>query len=333
MRISWQAVRDGISQRADWQRFFVGEGPSHEPVTLNRRRIFILPSREGLIFVLIVFAMLLAAINYRNGMIYLLTFLLAGLGVVAMLHTYRNMARLRFHAGRVEPVFAGETAQFSIQIHNPTDLDRYALSFLLNQHPDSAEVTADILARDAVFIHLGCHSQYRGSLPLGRFTVSSRYPLGLFRAWSYLDLAMIGVVYPAPGLPQPLPPNDAGARHESQARVAGVDDFYGLRGYVPEDSPRHVHWKAVARGQGMVTKEFTGGGSSERWLTWEQTEGLATEARLSLLCRWLLDAEHAGDSYGLRLPGVDIFPGQGESQLHECLHALAFFGDPRQGGR
>jgi len=328
MSMSWQAVREGISKRTDWQRFFVGEGPSREPITLDRRRIFILPSREGIIFVFIVIAMLLAAINYRNGMIYLLTFLLAGLGVVTMLHTYRNMAKLRFHAGRVEPVFAGETAQFSIQIHNSSNLDRYNLNFILKEHRDNSEVTADIPAQDAVFIHLDCHSQHRGSLRLGRFTVSSRFPLGLFRAWSYLDLDMHGVVYPRRGPVNPLPPNESGSRHESQARVAGVDDFYGLRSYVPEDSPRHVHWKAVARGQGMVTKEFTGGGSSERWLSWEQTEGLPKEERLSQLCRWLLDAESEGDTYGLRIPGKEIEPAQGESQLHECLTALAFFGQP-----
>lgn len=312
------------------QRFFHGEGPTRQPVTLNSRRVYILPTREGFIFALVVLAMLIAAINYRNGLLYLLTFLLAGLGVVAMLHTWRNLTGLTFLAGRVAPVFAGETARFQIQIRNHDRRDRLNLQLLPREHGDGVgKVSLDQPGADASLMDIPCPATRRGRLRLGRFTVSSRFPLGLFRAWAHLDLDMQALVYPRPGKPAPLPPPEPGPAKYDTQRGQGVDDFRSLREYVPQDSPRHVHWKAVARGQGMLTKEFSGEGASERWLSWDSLGNLGIESKLSQLCRWVLDADKAGEAYGLRLPGNEIAPGRGESHLHQCLRALALFRDAR----
>lgn len=312
------------------QRFFLGEGPTRQPVTLNSRRVYILPTREGFIFAFVVLAMLVAAINYRNGLLYLLTFLLAGLGVVAMLHTWRNLTGLNFRAGRVAPVFAGETARFQIQIRNPGHRDRLNLHMLPNEQGDGVSaVSLDQPGKDTTLMDLPCPTRRRGRLRLGRFTVSSRFPLGLFRAWAYLDLDMQALVYPRPGKPAPLPPPEPGqAKHNAQ-RGQGTDDFTSLREYVPQDSPRHVHWKAVARGQGMLTKEFSGEGVNERWLSWDSLGNLGVESKLSQLCRWVLDADKAGEAYGLRLPGSEIPPARGEPHLTQCLQALALFGEGR----
>lgn len=308
------------------QRFFLGEGPTRQPVTLNRRRVYILPSREGIIFALVVLAMLIAAINYKNALLYILTFLLAGLAVVAMLHTWRNLIGLNFRAGRVAPVFVGETARFQIQINNPDKRNRLNLQLVPNEHGDGVSVVnTDQPGNDTSLLDLPCPATRRGRFKLGRFTVSSRFPLGLFRAWANLDLDMHALVYPRIGKPAPLPPAEPGkAKHHTQ-RGQGVDDFKSLREHVPQDSPRHIHWKAVARGQGMLTKEFTGEGANERWLSWDSLGYLATESKLSQLCRWVLDADNAGEAYGLRLPGVEIAPNHGESHLTQCLEALALF--------
>ncbi len=308
------------------ERLFYGEGPSQRPITLNRRRIFILPSGEGVIFGLVLIAMLFAAINYSNGMIYLLTFLLVGLSIVAILHTYRNLTGLRFQAGQVEPVFAGEVAQFSIRVGNPAGRDRFNLSLLLNDHSTPEELFVDIPAHDGCFVQLPCLCCHRGRLSLGRFTVSSRFPLGLFRAWSYLDLDMQAVVYPSPGPDHLPPPGEQGGQEGGIPSGSGVDDFHALRSYTPQDSPRHVHWKAVARGQEMLTKEFVNLGVRERWFSLDQVMSSNIESRLSQLCRWVLDAEAAGEEYGLRLPGQEIGLGHGALHLHTCLNALALFG-------
>ena len=317
---------DRIITALNLQRFFHGEGPIKQPITLTSRRVYILPTREGFIFSLVILAMLLAAFNYRNALLFMLTFLLTGLGIVAMLHTWRNLAGLSFRAGRVAPVFAGDTARFQIQINNQGSRPRLNLHLLPNEHGDHVStVSMDQPGNDTVLQDLPCPASRRGRLNLGRFTVSSRFPLGLFRAWSYLDLDMQALVYPRPGHPAPMPPPEAGRAKHNVQRGQGMDDFKSLREYVPQDSPRHVHWKAVARGQGMLTKEFTGEGASERWLSWDSLGNLGDETRLSQLCRWVLDADQAGEAYGLRLPGKEILPDRGETHLSRCLQTLALF--------
>jgi len=308
------------------ERFFIGDGPSRKPITLTNRNVYILPTREGIIFVLILLTMLLAAFNYRNNLLFMLTFLLAGLGVVAMLHTWRNLVRLTFQAGRVSPVFAGETVRFQVQLNNTEKRARFNLQLHPDEHGKNVQsIITDQASNDTNLLDLPCPTTQRGLLDLGRFTISTRFPLGLFKAWSYLDLNMQAIIYPRPSKPVPLPPPEAGYAHGTAQAGEGMDDFKSLREYVPQDSSRHVHWKSAARGQGMLTKEFAGEGTIQRWLNWDKLAHLGTEARLSLLCRWVLDSEQSGERYGLRLPHIEIAPARGEKHLYHCLQTLALF--------
>ena len=76
----------------------------------------------------------------------------------------------------------------------------------------------------------------------------------------------------------------------------------------------------------MLTKQFSGEAAQEIWLDWEGLPGMDTEARLSQLTRWVLDADRDGLSYGLRLPGLQHPPASGLEHKHRCLQALALFG-------
>ena len=77
-----------------------------------------------------------------------------------------------------------------------------------------------------------------------------------------------------------------------------------LRAYRAGDAPKLIAWKALAREQGLLTKEFSAMASSELWLDWDEARAPDVEARLSILCHWVIQAESFGQSYGLRLPGV-----------------------------
>jgi uncharacterized protein (DUF58 family) len=156
--------------------------------------------------------------------------------------------------------------------------------------------------------------------------LETRYPLGLFRAWSYVEPDARCLVYPRPER-SPLP---TAAAHEApggqRSPVAGNEDFSGLRTYQLSDSPRHVAWKAVARTDGMLTKQFSGEAAAELWLDWERLPpALGLEQRLSRLAGWVLAAERGGARYGLRLPGVEIAPARGDSHAAACLQALALY--------
>jgi uncharacterized protein (DUF58 family) len=157
--------------------------------------------------------------------------------------------------------------------------------------------------------------------------LETRFPLGIFRSWSYVEPQLRCLVYPRPER-SPLPPPTAEtARGALRSPMPGNDDYSGLRTYQLSDSPRHVAWKAAARSEEMLTKLFTGEAAAELWLDWARlAPSLGTEQRLSRLAGWVLAAERSGVTYGLRLPGVDIAPGRGELQSAACLQALALYG-------
>jgi uncharacterized protein (DUF58 family) len=135
---------------------------------------------------------------------------------------------------------------------------------------------------------------------------------------------MRGMVYPHPVLnSQPVPAStDQGAAGALDA-VSGDDDFAGHRAYQLGDSPRRVDWKASSREQGLLTKQFQGEAQSSLWLDWTLTPGTNIEQRLSQLTRWIVDAHTDRQSYGLRLPKLDIKPNTGDAHYHQCLRALA----------
>lgn len=301
-----------------------GRAAGGEWVRLDGRRVFILPTRTGLGFAVLLLVMLLGAINYSNNLIFALTFLLAGLGLVAMLHTYRNLAGLALRAGQGRPGFVGAPLGYQLWLRARDGRPRPALELRTAE----GAVTVTEIRHDEASVWLHRPATRRGPQRLGRITVSCRYPLGLFRAWSQLDFAHSELAYPTPAPPGPRPtaaPADGTAR-ASRPR-AGDEDFQGLRPYRPGDALRRVHWKALARGQDALTKEFGTAGSPLVWLDFATTPEAGTEARLSRLCRWILDAESSQLSYGLRLPGEEWPPGRGNSHRDRCLAALARYGD------
>jgi uncharacterized protein (DUF58 family) len=302
---------------------FQPRGAESGEILLVQRRVFILPTRQGVTFALTLVLMLVGSINYGLSLGFILTFLLAGLGITAMLHTFRNLAHLRIAPGRVHPVFAGGHARFTFRIENPGATDRYDLC--LARGSDATEFH-DIPARREVPVGVDIPAPRRGILHPGRLTLFTRYPLGLYYAWSYIELDMHCVVYPRPAPPgMPLPPqltSDGSGALQGQ----GQEDFAGLRQYHPGDSPRHIAWKAAARDEGLLTKQFSGRTDAELWLDWRQLPAaLGIEERLSQLARWVIDAQARGVSFGLRLPGTTVPVDTGDAHRDRCLEALALF--------
>jgi uncharacterized protein (DUF58 family) len=163
----------------------------------------------------------------------------------------------------------------------------------------------------------------------GRLEIFTRYPVGLFHAWSYVDFGMTVLVYPRPDTAGGTPPAQSRSASEEGIPVSGDEEFNMLRAYRAGDTPKQIAWKALAREQGLLTKEFSAMASSELWLDWDEAHAPDIESRLSILCHWVLQAERFGQSYGLRLPGTVVRPARGEAHRARCLEALALF-DPRQ---
>jgi uncharacterized protein (DUF58 family) len=289
-------------------------------VVLGTRQIYILPTRHGLVFTLVLLALALLAINYSNALAYLLTFLLASLAVVSLLHAQRNLLRLQITVTGGEPVFAGEPATFRVCLHNDQGA-RYALRL---ESIHGVLPPFDVPAHDTRWVTLSVPTAKRGWFDCPPLTLASVFPLGITRAWSRrLKLPARCLVYPRPADAASWQ-TAAGAEGESRPGVLqDGEDFTGLRAYQPGDSPARISWKTLARGQGLHTKEFRAPLAESLWLDWDALAPQDSEARLSLLCRAALDAEDSGLAYGLRLPGGTIEPDSGALHLHHCLEALA----------
>lgn len=304
---------------ANWLYGF--KPPEHGTIILVHRRVYILPARMGILFGATLALLLIGSINYALALGFALTFFLAGMGLVGMVHTARNLARIGVSAGRAEAVFAGESMQFRLYLDGRARFDRPAI---LARHLGSgAQFVVDIPALGIAEVVLDAPAQRRGWMPIGRVMLETRFPLGMFRAWSYVEPDVRCLVYPRPErAPLPAPSADTAAGH-ARANVHGSDDFSGLRAYQLQDPPRHVAWKAVARTDEMLTKQFSGAAGAELWLDWSRLAALDTEQRLSRLAGWVLAAEQSGARYGLRLPGMELAPESGEAHRSACLQALA----------
>jgi uncharacterized protein (DUF58 family) len=316
--------------------WWTGGAPPRDPnrgraIVLGHRRVYIVPSRLGLLFGGALLILLMGSINYALSLGFALSFLLAGVGLAGMVQTTRNLARLAIRAGRVEPVFAGERALYRLALANDADFDRPEI--LLRHLASGAECRVDVAATASTEATLAVAAGRRGWQPLGRVMLETRFPLGLFRAWSFVEPDCRCLVYPRPepgALPPPATSAQAGG---GRAHAQGSDDFSGLRAYQTSDSPRHVAWKSVARsdtldarGDGMLTKQFAGEAVAELWLDLRALPtALGLEAGLSRLAGWVLAAERGGVHYGLRLPGAEIAPGRGDAHRRACLEALALY--------
>jgi uncharacterized protein (DUF58 family) len=299
--------------------------PEIGTIVLVHRRVYIVPTQLGWLFALTLVILLVGSINYALSLGFALTFLLAGMGLAAMAHTARNLARMAISVGRVEPVFVGEAAQFRLYLDSRAAFDRPAI--LARQMASKAQLVVDVPSGAIAEVILPVPAASRGWLNVGRVMLETRFPLGIFRAWSYVEPNLRCLVYPRPERSALPAPSAEAARGAMRTPMPGNDDYSGLRTYQLSDSPRHVAWKAVARNEDMLTKQFTGEAAAELWLDWNRlSPALGVEERLSRLAGWVLAAERAGVNYGLRLPGNEIPAARGEVHRAACLQALALYG-------
>ena len=300
------------------------QGPDRVPVQLLRGRIYILPTGLGLAFALMLLAMLGGSLNYGNNLGLGLVFLLAALALVAMQACHRNLEGVMVSAAGTEPPFAGGQAIFRITLGNPSNAARHDLVLAT---PASEETPVSIPAAGEAIVGLRLPTRRRGYVTLDHIRIATRHPFGLFRAWAVVHPDLRCLVYPRPAERAPAPPPAPGEAAGGRAS-RGVEDFAGLKDYHPGDPPRHIAWKAHARGGELLIKEFAGTAAPEPVFDLDTTPGAGLEERLAVIARWIVDADAAGQVFGLRLPGLEIAPQPGARQGQRCLAALAGFEAP-----
>lgn len=303
------------------------QGPDVLPLELRRRRIYILPTRAGLGFGALLLVMLLAGLNYANSLALIATFSLASFTLVAMNFCHRNLMGLRVSSATPLPAFAGDDAVVELSLENPTALDRYSLRMGLSGR-DTELVALD--ANHSARLRLPVATLRRGRQRIDRVRIDTDFPFGLFRTWTWLHLPIDVTVYPRPRGEQDVPRGASGRESTSGRVSAGVDEWSGLRPFRDGDSPRQVDWKAYAREQPLLVKEYRGAAAESLDFGLEDARGRDLEARLEQLARWVCAAESRGARYALRLPGQRVAADHGAAHRHRCLEALALHDLPAQ---
>ncbi|MBA4175114.1 MAG: DUF58 domain-containing protein [Leptothrix sp. (in: Bacteria)] len=327
------------SPRAAFRRWLQGRLPRTDTWQLGQRNVYILPTRAGFTFGATLLVMLVASINYQLSLGYALTFLLAGAGLVSMHLTHGNLRGLTLHLRAPAPVFAGDAAALEVVITNPGH-ERHALDLRFDGAPivghagpagpgGHAGVSCDAPRLGEARVHLSLVPPRRGWHDVPTLQVETRFPFGLFRAWTVWRPAARVLAWPRPEQPAPpLPPAAASAGDEHTTRRGAGSELDGVRPWRRGDTMRQVVWKKVARSGKLVSRETAGATRRELWLHWHDTYGARggdVEQRLSRLAAWLLRADADGVDFGLQLPGRDLPPGQGDAHRRAALDLLALW--------
>lgn len=319
-----------MSWRERWRAFYLNRWngwlerriPIEDEIVLDQRRIFIFLTRLGVLYCVLLLALFVGGLNYGNNLLLGLAFLLAGVMFVAVFYTYRNLAGLAVRGVEALSAHVGEPVEFVLRLRSESGRDYYALNI------DWLE-TKEVIARcgEEQDVRFLLHSARRGYWHPPRLKLESRFPLGLLRAWTWLDPGLSALVWPAP-IRGDLPLQSGVDTAAGAARpVPGYEDFALLREYQPGNPLQHISWPHFARGQGLQVKTFETLQMQGEVLDYDGYPGLDQETRLSRLCYWVIKFSESGQRFGLRLPGLNVAVSGGIEHRRRCLDALGTFGE------
>lgn len=291
------------------------------PIRLASRRVYILPTREGLGFAALLLVMLIASLNYNLALGFLLCFSLVGIGQICLLRTHRNIEGLILSGARATNAHEGGSLAFELIFTDRSSRPREALELSGAQVP---ALRFSIAADDSRTVRLALPARRRGRQAVGRIRIETRFPLGLLRSWTLIEPAISAWVYPRPEAKAPPPP---GSGRDGNCRpTSGQEDFDSLRPWQAGDALRTIAWKRLARGGSPASKRFTSPQGGELALDWRACQDLpGVEAKLSRLCAWALEAERLGLAWSLSLPGTHLATSRGPKHIDAALEALASF--------
>ena len=315
----FSSVADRISA---WikKRVRVKRGPMTPPFELEYRHIFVLPTKFGWGFGVMLVFMALGGLNFNNNMALILVFLLCTIAQLTTLIAYRNMSGLKLDTIHSEPVFCGEDAHFLVFVSNGDIRQRFVIQAGFKKTQDCK----DFKLNSSESFLLKQSTDKRGWLEMPSFRLETRFPLGLFKAWAWIFPQTRCLVYPVPAKKAPPLPN-TGHGQTGRAVKGDGDEVHGLRKYQAGDSLQRVAWRASARHDELYSMEMETPREDACELDWDLLKGSEVEKRLSILTAWVIAADHKQLSYSLILPDTAIPAGKGDHHRSRCLESLALY--------
>ena len=314
---------DKIKKYLSVKKWFGSRMPISDVVKLEQRSTYILPTKAGLLFFVIILLMMVGATNYQNNLAFLLTFLISSIGLVSIISTFKNLQGLTFKLGSVESVCVGDKLQLTIYVSSSAGHAHHSISAGFSKQQ---LFYRDINPLEGNYFLLPIKVSHRGWYYIPRIITTSKYPFGFFRVWSWFKFSTPVLIYP-----QPIePPIDGGLgmsdEESGENKILGNDDLYGLKNYQAGDPLSRIDWKALARERGMLVKEFVSYQSQDLVFNWNDFAAVNDELKLSYLCFLVNEAGKNNFEYSLRLPNQTINKSSGKLHQENCLKALALYG-------
>jgi uncharacterized protein (DUF58 family) len=295
-------------------------GPTELPLTLEYRHIYVMPTRFGFWFGVLLGLTALGGLNFNNNMTLLLGFLLSSIAMLTTLLAYRNLVGITVTGVLSKPVFAGESASFRVLLKNGEERNRFAIQAISPESVDCIDIEPQMTQQ----LSLQQLAPLRGWMEMQPFRIENRFPLGLFRAWSVIIPRARCLIYPEP-TPNPPPlPNTGRGDYGAENKGEG-EHVHGLREYQQGDPLRRIAWRASARHQKLYSREMESPSEEACELNWYLMGSGNTEEKLSILTAWILRAERSQIPYSLEMPGAALPSDLGEDHRNSCLEILALF--------
>lgn len=229
----------------------------------------------GVIFIVILLIVALAAWNTGNNLLFLVFSIMLSTLFVSWAAARLALRDLTAAARFPDHIFAGEPAEVLVTVKNEKRL-LPSFSVLVEARGPSGRPKLQKSKRRIRYLkrtlgyftyvpHRAAAEQTveqlfpkRGHVLVTGFELSTRFPFGFFRHRRRLKTREVDiVVYPRP---QPIPdelhllPLFTG--QTASLRRGFGHDLLLLRDYQPRDELRHIDWKATARAQRLTVREF-----------------------------------------------------------------------------
>ncbi len=280
----------------------------------------------GATWLLATLVLFIMAANYSNNLLLFIALILLAISINSSWLTWLNIRQLKINTLQLEPIFAQHKASIKVQLSNGKGKLTPGVSLALTDPTFSNNLASELPLSKEKLINadIAIKPLKRGCFDLNSLQLYCHYPIGLWRWQKNIHTDAKLWVYPAPQGNQPLPKPKA-KQGTYLKREQG--DFSHVRTYQRGDSLNHIAWKQMARTGVVMTKEFDGGeGLRQTILSLQDAKQADIEARLSQLCRWILDCHQRQLKYALELPNQTIAAAQGEAHKEVCLQALAQYG-------
>ncbi len=290
-------------------------------------RTYIIPTGLGLILGLSIFLAFIIAVTFGHPFSYFITFFSIAIIVVCAFHTNYSIARLKTFYFKDEFIECGRECEISFEVS--TKEIRNAKS-VFTRVDGSKKLKQSIVSKTSSRLRAIVYRDGCGVFKTPRVRIHTTYPLGLFRAWKYVEVKNNLIVYPK-RISGHESYSDTSIIQNSDAifkqNLETKEEFLDHRRFRETDSWKHIDWKAYARGKGLLTKNFSGNESVVVTLEVRSSSSLEF---LGLVTEELFRNYELSKDTIFVLDDEVISRGSNKLHLHKCLRVLSLLGGNRE---